>query len=163
MSGRRIIPAPPAPWASWDDLMRLALEEAAAAFGAGEVPVGAVVVGRDGLILGRGRNSPVGDTDPSAHAEMNALRQAALACRNYRLNDAFLVATLEPCLMCVGACVQARLAGVVYGARDPKAGAVESRLGGFELDFINHQPWSLGGILEESCAALLEEFFARRR
>lgn len=163
MSVDRIVPAPPAGLASWEALMRLALEEAVAASSAGEVPVGAVVAACDGRILGRGRNSPVAGADPSAHAEINALRQAALACRNYRLNGVFLVVTLEPCLMCVGACVQARVAGVVYGARDRKAGAVESRIEGFELNFNNHRPWSLGGILEEECAALLADFFSGRR
>lgn len=143
--------------------MLLALEEARAARAAGEVPVGALLVGADGEILARAHNRCIGENDPCAHAEIAALRAAGAAAANYRLGGSFLVVTLEPCMMCAGALVHARLAGVVYGARDAKAGAVESRMDGLDQYFHNHRPWHLGGILEEECAALLKDFFVAAR
>lgn len=128
-----------------------------------EVPVAALVVAPDGRILSRACNRPVADHDPSAHAEVLALRQAARAARNYRLNDCVLVVTLEPCLMCVGALVHARVAGVVYGAADDRAGAVDSCLAGLNLPFLNHHPWHYGGVRGDVCAAQLRAFFASRR
>ncbi|MDL2314308.1 nucleoside deaminase [Desulfovibrio sp. OttesenSCG-928-C14] len=165
---QRIIPDPPAGWASWAELMALALEEARLNLGdaggePGEVPVGALVLGRDGRILGRGRNSPIRDSSPVAHAEVNALMEAGRALGNYRLYGAVLVVTLEPCLMCAAAAAHARLAGVVYGAADEAAGALHSRLNALDLDFLNHRPWTLGGILEDECSALLRAFFAGKR
>ncbi|SBW09470.1 tRNA-specific adenosine deaminase [uncultured delta proteobacterium] len=175
MAAHRIMPTPPPPWPSWEDLMREALAEARRAAPTGEispvpevppiseVPVGAVVVDAAGTIIGRGHNAPIATSDPTAHAEIAALRQAALHTGNYRLTHCVLVVTLEPCLMCVGAIVHARLAGVVFGAYDRRAGAVSSQVDGFELPLHNHRPWQAGGILEEECAALLRDFFTRRR
>ena len=161
-SGRIVPPAPPG-WESWEDLMAEALAEAGQAGAAGEVPVGALVVAGNGRILGKGRNAPESLNDPTAHAEVAALRAACLASRNYRLEGSVLVVTLEPCLMCVGALVHARVAGLVYGAPDAKAGAVDSCLDGLDQPFHNHRPWSLGNIRREECAALLRDFFERRR
>lgn len=159
----RIIPTPPAGWKAWQDLMRLALAEAEQAAQRGEVPVGALVVSAQGEILGCGHNEPVTGNDPTAHAEVLALRAAAAKAGNYRLGGSILVCTLEPCLMCSGALVQARVAGLVYGAKDPKAGAVDSCLEALDLPFHNHQVWRLGGILEAECQALLQTFFEQRR
>lgn len=163
MTAGRIMPSPPPSWDSWEDIMREALAEAKAAAKQGEIPVGAVVVARDGAIVGRGRNAPIVSCDPTSHAEIAAIRQAAAAIGNYRLKGCLLAVTLEPCLMCAGAIVHARLEGVVFGAADPKAGAVISRLDGFDLPMNNHRPWQAGGILEETCAAMLRDFFAGRR
>ena len=143
--------------------MREALAEALAAGEMGEVPVGAVVLAPDGSIIGRGRNAPIGNSDPTAHAEIAALRAAAACLNNYRLTGCFLVATLEPCLMCTGAIVHARLAGLVYGACDPKTGSVISQLPGLELPFHNHTLWHAGGVLEKKCSEILSTFFAERR
>lgn len=159
----RIMPAPPPFRNSWEEVMRLALAEADKASAAGEVPVGAVVVDAAGAVIGRGHNAPVARHDPTAHAEIAALREASSRTENYRLNGCVLAVTLEPCLMCVGAIVHARISGVVFGARDPKAGAVSSQLDGFDLGLHNHTPWQAGGILESECAALLQAFFASRR
>ena len=143
--------------------MREALLEARKAAESSEIPVGAVIVAPTGSIIGRGHNAPLTVNDPTAHAEIMAIRDAAANLENYRLNDCVMAVTLEPCLMCVGAVVHARLAGVVFGAADPKAGAVLSQTNGFELSLHNHVPWQAGGILEEECAALLRDFFAARR
>ena len=143
--------------------MTEALVEAGRAEAENEVPVGAVLVSGNGRILGRGRNAPESLHDPTAHAEVAALRAACLASRNYRLEGSVLVVTLEPCLMCVGALAHARVAGLVYGAEDAKAGAVDSCFDGLDQPFLNHRVWSLGGIRGEECAALLRDFFERRR
>lgn len=153
----------PAGYADWEQLMTLALTEAARAKEQGEVPVGAIVLGPDGHILGRAGNSPVSRHDPTAHAEILALRQACQLRGNYRLPDAIVVVTLEPCLMCLGALVQARVAGLVFGATDPKAGAVLSRLAGADLDFLNHRLNVLSGVLDRPCSELLSAFFQDRR
>jgi tRNA(adenine34) deaminase len=163
MDGKRIIPSPPPGWGGWEEIMRLALAEAVRGAEAGEVPVGALVLEPGGRIVGRGFNRCISRRDPSAHAEILALREAGAALGNYRLNGAFLAVTLEPCQMCAGAIIQARLAGVAYGARDGKAGAVESRLDGLDQPFHNHHPWHCGGILEEECSTLLSAFFTRNR
>ena len=162
-ANRRIIPPPPASWSRWEDLMAEALAEARLAADACEVPVGAVVVSRQGEILGRGRNAPAAAHDPTAHAEVAALRAAASRTGNYRLEGTVLLVTLEPCLMCVGALAHARVAGLVYGAPDAKAGAVDSCLEGLDLPFLNHSVWRMGGTCEAECAALLRAFFAERR
>lgn len=128
-----------------------------------EVPVAALVVSADGRILSRARNRPVADADPSAHAEVLALREAARATGNYRLNDCVLVVTLEPCLMCVGALVHARVAGVVYGAADTRAGAVDSCIAGLNLPFLNHHPWHYGGVRGNVCAEGLRRYFRLKR
>jgi tRNA(adenine34) deaminase len=141
--------------------MREALALAQEAAQAGEVPVGAVVV-KDGGIVGRGYNRPISSADPTAHAEIVALREAALALGNYRLPGCELYVTLEPCAMCVGAMVHGRLARVVYGARDPKTGACGSLVDLTTLA-TNHHGRFEGGVLAEECAGLLRGFFALRR
>jgi tRNA(adenine34) deaminase len=141
--------------------MRLALEQAALARGEGEVPIGAVVV-KDGAILGRGSNRPIRTSDPTAHAEIVALREAALAAANYRLAGAALYVTIEPCLMCVGAIVHARIATVVYGADDPKGGAVRTVLDPNTLP-LNHRFEAVPGVLADECRALVQDFFRSRR
>jgi tRNA(adenine34) deaminase len=147
---------------SEEDLMREALALAAEAGAAGEVPVGAVVV-KEGRIVGRGYNRPITSKDPSAHAEIVALREAAAALGNYRLPGCELYVTLEPCAMCVGAMVHARLARVVYGARDPKTGACGSIVDLPAISQWNHHGAFEGGLLEAECAEILKGFFAARR
>lgn len=142
--------------------MSLALEQAREAAAAGEVPVGAVVV-RDGEVIATGRNSPVGDSDPTSHAEIVALRAAARALGNYRLDGCTLYVTLEPCAMCVGAMLHARLQRVVFGARDPKTGAAGSVVDLFAQRRLNHRTLSEGGVLADECGALLAQFFRDRR
>lgn len=141
--------------------MRLALAQAALARDAGEVPVGAVVV-RDETVLGAGFNQPIGSLDPSAHAELLALRAAARSAGNYRLPGAALYVTVEPCLMCVGAIVHARVARVVYGVPDPKGGAVRSVLDAATLP-LNHRFEASEGVLADDCRRLLQDFFRSRR
>lgn len=128
-----------------------------------EVPVGAVVVAPDGRIVGRGHNSPVSGCDPTAHAEVTAIRAAARALGNYRLGGCVLVVTLEPCCMCVGAMIHARVSGCVYGAADMRAGMAGSCLDGFDLPFHNHRVWHYGGVRADCCAALLRNFFVMAR
>ena len=142
--------------------MRLALDLAQRGLEAGEVPVGAVVV-RDGLILGRAHNTPVRLADPTAHAEIMALREAGRRLGNYRLPGATLYVTVEPCPMCCGAALHARLARVVYGAVDPKAGAVESLYRLLDDARLNHRVEAAGGVLAEECGAVLRRFFAAKR
>jgi len=144
------------------DYMRHALELASQSQAAGEVPVGAVVV-RDGEIVGRGFNAPISRHDPSAHAEMMALRDAAQRLGNYRLVGCELFVTLEPCLMCAGAIMHARIARLVYGASDPKTGACGSIVDVFAERRLNHHAEVTGGILAEECGAMLSNFFALRR
>ncbi|OGD28116.1 MAG: tRNA-specific adenosine deaminase [Candidatus Aminicenantes bacterium RBG_19FT_COMBO_65_30] len=141
--------------------MKKALHEAAKAAAAGEVPVGAVVV-RDGRVIARGSNKPVGSSDPTAHAEIVALRRAAKKAGNYRLPDCDLYVTVEPCAMCLGAIVQSRIRRLVFGALDPKAGAVSSIMN-FPFDRTNHRPEIHGGILAAEAARLLRDFFRARR
>jgi tRNA(adenine34) deaminase len=142
--------------------MRAALELARQAEQAGEVPVGAVVV-KEGVIVGRGSNAPISRHDPSAHAEMLALRDAAQNVGNYRLVDCELYVTLEPCLMCVGAMFHARIARVIFGASDPKTGAAGSVLDLFAEQRLNHHAEVLGGVLAAECGSVLSQFFAARR
>ena len=142
--------------------MRLALELAAQAQRAGEVPVGAVVV-KDGEIIGRGFNAPISRHDPSAHAEMLALRDAAQNIGNYRLVGCELFVTLEPCLMCAGAIMHARLARLVYGASDPKTGACGSVMNVFAEQRLNHHAEVVIGVLPDECGLMLSNFFALRR
>ncbi len=145
-----------------EDFMRAALELAQQAALSGEVPVGAVVV-KNGEIVGRGSNAPISRHDPSAHAEMMALRDAAQHLGNYRLVDCDLYVTLEPCLMCVGAMFHARIARVVFGASDPKTGAAGSVLDLFAEPRLNHHAAVQGGVLAEECGKVLSQFFAARR
>ncbi len=145
-----------------DEFMREALALASEAGRAGEVPVGAVVV-KDGIVLGRGSNRPIGSHDPTAHAEIVALRAAAAAVGNYRLPGCTLYVPLEPCAMCVGAMMHARIARVVFGARDPKTGACGSVVDLPGVETLNHHAAFDGGVLADECAAQLRRFFAERR
>jgi tRNA(adenine34) deaminase len=143
--------------------MRAALQEAEKAAAAGEVPVGAVVVSPEGKILARAHNRPVGAKDPTAHAEILALRQAARKVGNYRLAGCRLVVTLEPCPMCAGAAVAARVAEIVYGAEDPKGGAVSTLYRIASEPRLNHRASVIPGVLAKECSALLRSFFRVRR
>lgn len=145
-----------------ETFMQAALAEAGAAASAGEVPVGAVVV-RNGAIVGAGYNRPLQSNDPTAHAEIVAIRAAAENCGNYRLVDSTLYVTLEPCAMCVGAMLHARIARLVFGAYDPKAGAAGSVLDLCSHRGLNHRIEVNGGLFEGECAALLQAFFRARR
>ena len=142
--------------------MQLALTLAARARAAGEVPVGALLVA-DGNVVGRGWNRPIGLNDPTAHAEILALREASARLRNYRLPGTTLYVTLEPCAMCAGAIVHARVARVVFGAYDKRAGAAGSVLDVLVNPELNHRPALVGGVEAERCAELLKRFFASRR
>src|SRR5262245_7554262 len=145
-----------------DGLMGAALVEATRARDAGEVPIGAVV-SIDGEIVGRGFNQPIGAGDPTAHAEIVAIREAARTVGNYRLTGAVLCVTIEPCLMCVGALVHARIGTLVYGAAEPRTGAVASTTRGGELPGHNHRFEVVAGVREDECRALMQEFFRSRR
>lgn len=145
-----------------DSAMSLALEEARKAEAAGEVPVGCVIV-LEGRVVGRGFNRPISAIDPTAHAEIVALRAAAREVGNYRLTGAAVYVTIEPCMMCVGAMVHARIARVVYGAAEPKAGAIESTMRAHEHPALNHRMIATGGVREEECRELMQRFFASRR
>lgn len=142
--------------------MRQAIDQAHNAWALGEVPVGALVV-RDGVVIATGFNQPIGTHDPTAHAEIMALRAAATVLGNYRLPGCELYVTLEPCAMCAGAMIHARLARVIYGASDPKTGACGSIVNLFEEGRLNHHTEVVGGVLADDCASLLKEFFAERR
>ena len=143
-------------------LMAAALDEARRARDAGEVPIGAIVA-IDGTIVGRGANQPIASHDPTAHAEIVAIRDAALAVGNYRLTGAVLCVTIEPCLMCVGALVHARIGTLVFGAPEPKAGAVISTVRGGELPGHNHRFDVVSGVQETECRELMQAFFRDRR
>jgi tRNA(adenine34) deaminase len=142
--------------------MRTALEHAAEGRAAGEVPVGAVVV-LDDAVIGAGFNQPIASHDPSAHAEIVAMRAAGQRIGNYRLTGATLYVTIEPCQMCVGAMVHARIARLVYGAAEPKAGAIESAMRAHEHPALNHRLEVEGRVLEAECRAAIQAFFADRR
>jgi len=143
--------------------MRLALDQARAAEAAGEVPVGAIVVSPSGVVLGTGNNQVLRSNDPTAHAEIVALRAAGLALNNYRLLDCTLFCTLEPCAMCAGAILHARISRLVFAARDPKAGACGSVLSVMNHPALNHRAEISEGILAEECGAMLSNFFRARR
>ena len=145
-----------------DDCMRLALAEARKGEVAGEVPVGCVIV-IDGRVVGSGFNQPISATDPTAHAEIVAMRAAAREVGNYRLTGATLYVTIEPCMMCVGAMVHARIGRVVFGAAEPKAGALGSTIRAHEAPGLNHRLEVAGGVLAEECRAAVQAFFASRR
>jgi len=148
---------------TWDEPMRLALAEGEAALETGDVPIGAVVLGPDGAVLGRGRNVREADADPTGHAEVVALRAAAAALGTWRLTGCTLVVTLEPCTMCAGALVLARVDRVVFGAFDEKAGAVGSLWDVVRDRRLNHRPEVVSGMLAEKSTALLDGFFAEHR
>jgi tRNA(adenine34) deaminase len=143
--------------------MSLAFDEACAAAHEGEAPVGAVLLAVDGRVLARAHNRNICLCDPTAHAEILCLREAGQKLDNHRLTGAILAVTLEPCLMCVGALIHARVAGIVFAASDPKAGALVSNLDARALPFLNHRPWILQGVMAEDCGALLKRFFLARR
>ena len=145
-----------------DAFMQLALEQARMAAAAGEVPVGAVLVVGEAVVASA-YNQPIGSVDPTAHAEILVLRAGAKAIGNYRLVDSTLYVTVEPCLMCVGALVHARVQRVVYGAAEPKTGALASAVAGLTLPGLNHTFEVISGVCEEECRALMQEFFRSRR
>ncbi len=144
------------------EFMQLALEQAQLAKASGEVPVGAVLVSND-QVIAAGHNQPITQNDPSGHAEILALRAAGQNLGNYRLPDTTLYVTLEPCMMCSGAIMHARVSRLVYGARDPKTGCVHSVLNLFDNQQLNHHTIVEGGILENQCAQVLKDFFKERR
>lgn len=144
------------------DFMRAALEQGRQARERGEVPVGSVVV-LGGEVIGEGFNQPIGSHDPTAHAEVIALRDAARRLGNYRLPGSTVYVTIEPCQMCVGAMIHARVARVVYGTREPRAGAIESAMQAHEHPGLNHRMTATGGVLEQECRALIQGFFQDRR
>ena len=146
----------------YERLMAAALEEAQRARASGEVPIGAVVA-LNGEIVGRGFNQPISSHDPTAHAEIVAIREAARQVGNYRLTGATLCVTIEPCLMCVGAIVHARIATLVFGAAEPRSGAVVSTVRGGELAGLNHRFEVVAGVSEEACRDMMQEFFKARR
>ena len=148
--------------ADHESFMRLALEQARLAADAGEVPIGAVAVA-NGAVVGRGYNRPIGAVDPTAHAEVIALREAARTLGNYRVTGVDLYVTLEPCLMCVGALVHARVGRVVFGAREPKTGALVSAVQALEIPTLNHRFEIVEGVLEAECRDLVQVFFRERR
>ena len=148
---------------SHTEYMWMAVEEARAAERAGEVPVGAVVVSADGTVIARAGNRTIRDCDPTAHAEMVALREAARALGNYRLGGVTLYVTIEPCAMCAGAMIQARVARLVYGADDPRGGAVRSCFGVLEHSALNHRVEIMAGVMAEECAQVMRAFFAAKR
>lgn len=145
-----------------DEAMRLALAEAERARAAGEVPVGAIVV-VDDRVIAAGYNQPIASSDPTAHAEIVALRGAARALGNYRLTASRLYVTVEPCLMCVGAMIHARVAHVIFGAPEPRAGALISSIRAHETPGLNHRLQVTDGVLEEECRRAIQSFFAERR
>ncbi|MEJ7775622.1 MAG: tRNA adenosine(34) deaminase TadA [Nocardioidaceae bacterium] len=148
---------------SYDEWMRLALAEGSMAIGSDDVPVGAVVVDGSGRVLGRGHNVREAEGDPTGHAEIRALREAATALGQWRLDGCTLVVTLEPCTMCAGAAVLARVGRLMFGADDPKAGAAGSLWDVVRDRRLNHRPEVVGGVLAEECAETLRSFFRRRR
>ena len=148
--------------ATHETWMRHALALAARAGESGEVPVGALVI-VDGQVVGEGWNQPIATSDPTAHAEIVAMRAAARHIKNYRLSGATLVVTVEPCLMCVGAMVHARIGTVVYGAPEPRAGALGSAIAAHDTPGLNHRLAVVGGVLADECRALIQTFFKERR
>ena len=143
--------------------MSLAFDHACQAQSEDEPPVGAVLIDAAGNVLACAHNRTIALKDPTAHAEILCLRQAGQKVGNHRLSGSILIVTLEPCLMCLGALLHARVAGIVFAAADPKAGALVSNLDGANLPFSNHRPWVLSGILDGDCGALLKRFFLARR
>lgn len=160
MSGSRHIPPTNL---NWRELMAPAFAEACKAAKAGEAPIGAALFTLSGDLIASAHNAPIALNDPTAHAEVLCLRKAAQQLENYRLPNTVLAVTLEPCIMCVGALLHARVAGVVFGARDPRAGALVSNLDGHALPFANHHLWTVEGVLAEESSRLLKRFFLKRR
>jgi tRNA(adenine34) deaminase len=155
-------PVPPA-GSDWRSFMDVAFQEACLAAKSGEAPIGAALFARTGELIAKAHNRPIGLNDPTGHAEVLCLREAAAVRGNYRLADCFMAVTLEPCLMCTGALIHARVAGVVIGALDPRAGALVSNLDGHALPFTNHRMWFVHGVMEPECGGLLKRFFLNKR
>lgn len=143
--------------------MDMAFQEACKAGRKDEAPIGAALFSQDGELIASAHNQPIGLNDPTGHAEMLCLRKAAERVGNYRLSNTILAVTLEPCLMCTGAIIHARVSGVVLGALDPRAGALVSNLDGHALPFTNHAIWVINGVMEEECGGLLRRFFLEKR
>lgn len=144
--------------------METALKEAQNAAEIQEVPIGAVLIdAKRSNIIARSYNQSISLNDPSAHAEICCLRQAASLRGNYRLSGTIMIVTLEPCIMCLGALIQARISGLVFGARDPRSGAIVSRIDMAEMQWLNHRFWYIDGVLEDECSAVLKKFFHRKR
>nr|WP_321514257.1 nucleoside deaminase [uncultured Pseudodesulfovibrio sp.] len=158
----RIPPEPPA-GASWRSFMDVAFQEACKAAKMGESPIGAALFDTDGTFITSAHNQPISLNDPTGHAEILCLRKAAAIKKNYRLTNTIMAVTLEPCLMCTGALVHARVQGVVFAAPDKRAGAMVSNLDGHALPFTNHQIWTIEGVMGDECSALLKRFFLERR
>lgn len=157
-------PIPDAPLGlSWEFFMQEAIKCAKEAARLGEIPVGALVVHKNGRILAKAHNESIKKSDPSAHAEILALREAGHLLQNYRLHDCYLVVTLEPCLMCTGAIREARLLGIIFGAYDEHAGCICSCQEGLDASRLGVQTWYLGGVLETPCCEILQNFFQNRR
>jgi len=148
---------------SWRAFMDIAFQEACKAAKKGEAPIGAALFTADGELIAKAHNLPIGLNDPTGHAEILCLRNAAEKLENYRLSNTILAVTLEPCLMCTGAIIHSRVSGVLMGALDPKAGALVSNLNGHALPFTNHKLWFLDGIMEQECSTLLKRFFLEKR
>lgn len=163
VAGADVLPSPPPGWDSFEAIMEIALAHARDAAVRGETPVGAVVLSATGDRLGAAGNAPITRNDPTAHAEILALRQAAATIGNYRLPGAILVVTLEPCVMCLGAMIHARIGLLVYGAPDPRTGAVSSMLPGPDLPFFNHRFDVVSGVCAVASGELLRNFFRCRR
>ena len=157
------VPTDPPAGHTWRSLMEPPFEAACQAARLGETPVGAALYAPDGRLLATAYNQPISLHDPTAHAEILCLRAAAEKLGNYRLTGCVLAVTLEPCLMCVGALLHARVAGVVFGAPDPRAGALVSNMRGSDLAFTNHKVWVKAGVMADECAGLLKRFFLERR
>lgn len=155
-------PAAPA-GTNWRSLMDIAFQEACKAAKIGEAPVGAALFTTSGELIAKAHNQPISLNDPTGHAEILCLRKAADIVGNYRLPNTFMAVTLEPCMMCTGALIHSRVDGVVFGAADPRAGALVSNIKGHSLHFTNHKMWVVEGTMEEECGGLLKRFFLERR
>jgi tRNA(adenine34) deaminase len=163
MVGTDDLPSPPPGWDSFEAVMELALAKAHEAAAANEAPVGAVLLSPQGEVLAQAGNASIAQADPTGHAEILVLRQAATKIENYRLTGSILVVTLEPCIMCLGAMIHARIGLLVYGAPDPRTGAIDSKLCGPDLPFFNHHFDVVSGVAAGACGQLLRDFFRNRR
>ncbi|MGL1862278.1 MAG: nucleoside deaminase [Pseudodesulfovibrio sp.] len=158
-----LTPPPPPTGTNWRELMDVAFQEACKAAKMSEAPIGAALFSSSGELIAKAHNRPIIDNDPTGHAEVLCLREAATKMGNYRLSNTILTVTLEPCLMCMGAILHARVGGIVCGALDPKAGAMISNLEGHSLPFTNHKLWFVDGVMEDECSSLLKRFFLEKR
>ncbi len=148
---------------TWRSFMNVAFEEACKAAKSNEAPIGAALFTSRGELIAKAHNAPIAHNDPTGHAEILCLRKAAKKLGNYRLPGTIMAVTLEPCLMCTGALLHARVDGIIIGAMDPKAGAMSSNLNGHALPFTNHTMWFINGVLKDECSALLRRFFLEKR